>query len=66
MMTDEEIEALCNWEENDEADIAFDVANWEHDDDVEHPTDASLVRPTLNQAPSKKLSPNNLKNNNYT
>ena len=52
MMTDEEIEAL--WEENDEADIAFDVANWEHDNDDEHPTDASLVRPTLNQAPSNK------------
>ena len=34
-MTDEEIEALCNWEDNDEADIAFDVANWEHDDDDE-------------------------------
>ena len=54
MMTDEEIEALCNWEENDEADIEFDVANWEHDDDDEYPTDASLVRPASNQAPSKQ------------
>ena len=57
MLTDEEIETLCNWEEDDEADIAFDVANWEHDDDDEHPTDASLVRPTLNQAPFNKTFP---------
>ena len=55
MMTDEEIEALCNWEENDEADIAFDVANWEQDDVDEHPTDVSLVRPVSNQAPSNQL-----------
>ena len=54
MMTDEEIETLCNWEENDEADIAFDVANWEQDDDDEHPTDASLVRPASIQAPSNQ------------
>ena len=57
MLTDEEIEALCNWEEDDEADIAFDVANWEHDGDDEYPTDASLVRPTLKQAPSNKPFP---------
>ena len=48
MRTDEEIEALWNWEENDKRDIALDVANWEHDDDDKHPTDTYLVRPTFN------------------
>ena len=56
-LTKQEMDELSNWEADEEYALEFELANWEHEFDIDIPTTITIRQPPDDQNPSQQPRP---------